>query len=186
MPGIVATTLKVLVIPAVVVGYVAVAGSTGFCPTCTRVVDAVFGRSGSSNPAQSIAGLTGLDLDRQRVKLDDYLGRPMILDFWATWCPPCLKQRQVFAGMAAELEESAHLVALSIDEGGPDVVKSYLAKSGHAPGVELMATDELVRLFNITAVPTLVFVDAKGSVREVVTGMLDASAIRVRLARLKS
>lgn len=184
--GALATVLKVLAIPAIVVAYIAVAGTTGFCPNCTKVVDTVLGRGGSTGATQSIAGLTARDLDGGTVKLDDYLGRPVILDFWATWCPPCLKQRQVFAAMASELEESAQLVALSVDQGGPDAVKAHLADSDHAIGVELMATDELSRLFNVSAIPTLVFVDAQGNVREVVTGSLDAAAIRTRLAKLKS
>ncbi len=184
--GALATVLKVLAIPAVVVGYIAVAGTTGFCPNCTKVMDTVLGRGGSAGATQSIAGLTAVDLDGREVQLDEYLGRPVILDFWATWCPPRLKQRQVFAAMASELEESAQLVALSVDRGGPDAVKAHLADSDHAIGVELMATEELARLFNVSAIPTLVFVDAQGSVREVFTGSLDAAAIRARLAKLKS
>ena len=184
--GILVTVLKVAAIPAVVVGYIAIAGTTGFCPNCTKVMDTVLGRAPSSEAPQSIAGLTAEDLDGKVVKLDEYIGRPVILDFWATWCGPCLKQRQVFAGMAEELEGSVHLLALSIDEGGSAVVKSHLATSDHAVGVELMAPDELSRRFNVNAIPTLVFINAQGNVREVFTGMLDAAALRSRIAKLKS
>ncbi len=184
--GILTTVLKVAAIPAIVVGYIAIAGTTGFCPNCTKVMDTVLGRAASPEAPESIAGLSAVDLDGQVVKLDEYIGQPVILDFWATWCGPCLKQRQVFAGMAEELEGSVHLLALSIDSEGSAAVKSHLAKSDHAVGVELMAPNALQRRFNVNAIPTLVFVDAQGNVREVFTGMLDAAAIRTRIAKLKS
>src|SRR5690606_9309158 len=113
------TILKLLAIPAAVGGYVVISGLTGFCPTCVRIMDTALGREATqvslSEGGAGIASLSAADLDGQPVSLEQFVGKPTILELWATWCPPCHMQREVMETLAPELEGKLNLVSLSTD-----------------------------------------------------------------------
>jgi len=183
---------KYAIIPAGVVTYVAISGTTGSCPACTAIVNAVTGRGGQEAAAApapglapSIAGIHGVSLDGQSVALEDLLepGKPMIVDLWATWCGPCRAQRHTFKKMGEDLSELATLVAMSVDRGS-DVVKSFISTHG-SDATELMATPEAIRAFGSPAgIPTLVFISSDGQIRDVVTGAQSAGRLKKRLAAI--
>jgi thiol-disulfide isomerase/thioredoxin len=181
-------TLKAAVIPAAVVGYVSIAGLTGFCPSCKSVVDAVLGRHAPMvrpiGAAETIAGVQGYTLDGEGVELASLSGgKPMIIEVWATWCPPCRTQRGIIHKIAGELKEKATLVSLSVDSD-PRLVTSFLG-TNESDMVELMAPPETRQAFGgIEAVPTLIFVDASGRIRGVESGVHSAGLLRARLAEL--
>ena len=180
------TALKWLAIPGAVVGYVVISGLTGFCPTCVGIMDTVLGRDAtqvSLSESSNIADLTARDLDGEPVGLDQFLGKPTIVELWATWCGPCRTQRDIMAEMAPEFAGEVNIVALSVDSGA-DVVRRHLA--GHeAIGAELMATPEVVAAMgNPAGIPAIGFVDASGALREVRMGVQSAEQIRKALKRL--
>jgi cytochrome c biogenesis protein CcmG/thiol:disulfide interchange protein DsbE len=180
--------LRAAVIPAVIVGYVTVAGLTGFCPTCKSVVDGVLGRHGPmerpDGAAPTITGLKGFSLEGDPVELASLSkGKPMIIEVWATWCGPCREQRTIVHGMADELKQKATLVSLSVDND-PRTVSAFL-KDHPSEMAELMAPEETLDSFGgVSAVPTLVFVDAQGAIRGVEAGVHSASLLRARIDEL--
>ncbi|MFG0285068.1 MAG: TlpA family protein disulfide reductase [Phycisphaerales bacterium JB039] len=180
------SSLKWLAIPGVVIGYIVVSGLTGFCPTCVGIMDTVLGRSASQvalGESSNIADLTARDLDGEPVGLDQFVGKPTIVELWATWCGPCRTQRDIMAALAPELEGKVNVVALSIDSGA-DVVRRHLA-SHEAIGAELMATPGVVAAMgNPAGIPAIGFVDARGELREVRMGVQSAEQIRKALKNL--
>lgn len=64
------------------------------------------------------------------VKLDAFRGRALLVNVWATWCPPCVKELPALDRLAASLAGEATVVALSTDDGGAAVVKPFLDKLG--------------------------------------------------------
>ena len=100
----------------------------------------------------------------------------MILDFWATWCPPCRAQREVLHTLAGEYGDRLRIVALSVDEDEA-ALKRYVAE--HPGGThELRATSELIELFDVEALPTLAIINATGRVQRVSEGLMDADEFR--------
>lgn len=187
MPPALRWTLRLALIPAAVIAYISIAGLTGFCPSCKAVVDSVLGRHAPmakpAAAAPSIAGLNGYTLEGEPVALMTHAGKPMIIEVWATWCPPCRTQRGIIHEMADELRGKVSLVALSVDTN-PKVVSDFLAKHP-SEMVELMAPPETLAAFGgVQAVPTLVFVDAKGTIRGVETGVHSAGTLRARISEL--
>lgn len=179
--------LRVAIIPAAVITYVTVAGLTGFCPSCKAVVDGVLGRheplARPTGVAENISGLKGYTLDGQPVELASFAGKPMIVEVWATWCGPCRTQRGIMHDLAPELKDKVTVVALSVDTK-PSLVEDFL-KNNPSDMVELMAPSETLAAFgNVRAVPTLVFVDAKGTIRGVEAGIHSASLLRERISEL--
>ena len=62
------------------------------------------------------------------VKFDAFRGRPLLINVWATWCPPCVKELPALDRLAASLAGEATVVALSTDDGGATVVRPFLDK----------------------------------------------------------
>ncbi len=73
------------------------------------------------------ADFTLKNLDGEDVKLSDFKGKVIILDFWATWCPPCVKEIPHFNELAGEYADSGLvMLGISLDRGGVDVIKDFM------------------------------------------------------------
>lgn len=198
---------KILVSLGVVLGvlaYIAVAGSTGFCPTCTAIMSAVTGTQDNVEVASMVqpapivgAGpvheLVMTDLGGEPVALSQFAGQPMAIDIWATWCGPCRQSRAELHKIADEVPQYGTLVSISVDRGGAQVVQDYIRtkEGGSSPFIELMSTDP--RLMSVLkpfdrqpTIPKLVFVDATGNVVDIEYGVVDPKWVLNRLKALSS
>ncbi|MCC6359963.1 MAG: TlpA family protein disulfide reductase [Phycisphaerales bacterium] len=142
----------------------------------------VTGVGGSGSGPETIAGLSATTLKGETVALESLAGKPMLLDFWATWCPPCIEQRRELEALTKELGDKVRVVALSVDDS-PAIVQGFLARSPAMPH-ELMASPEIARAFNVQAIPLLVVVDSTGKVRKVARGRHTAAELKEMLAGL--
>jgi thiol-disulfide isomerase/thioredoxin len=191
------TALAILALPAAAAGYVVVMGTTGACPTCASIVSSVTGGAASSetaavattpatsadpaDPADPIIEATGMfavplkDLDGNAVTLAEHAGRPMLIEVWATWCGPCRRVRSIIKQHETELSNVATLVGVSVDQGGPAVVKSYLAKGDGPRMLEFMVTPQfqaaIAPLDTKSTIPKLVYVSADGRIANLSYGV---------------
>ena len=141
----------------------------------------------------SFGSLTFTSLDGRSVPMSRYLGKPMLVEIWATWCGPCVKARKELHALADEAEPYAGLVALSVDRGGAGVVRDHLAKKKETPTpwVDLMADDPRFRSVigphDVRAtIPKLIFVDARGRIVDIEYGIPDREWVLNRLKALSS
>src|SRR5271157_3475116 len=71
------------------------------------------------------------DLTGRTIRFADFRGKAVVLNFWATWCPPCRVEIPWFIDLQNKYgPEGLQIVGISMDEGGPDVVASYAKKMG--------------------------------------------------------
>ena len=181
-----------------ILGYVVVAGSTGFCPTCSMILRTVVGEdsattevSRESTTPGSFASLTFHDLDGTPVAMSEYLGRPLVIELWATWCAPCVRNRKVLFEAQDRLAEHAGLVSLSVDQGGAPVVKQFLQREGKSGSKwsELLATDPAFRsvirpLDRSPTIPKLIYVSPRGEVVDIEYGAVRPDWILSRVKAL--
>lgn len=183
--------------------YVVVAGSTGFCPTCSAILSAVsaqpVGSEDSVTPVQgdlpqiepgggAFSTLTFHEVDGTPVSMTDYLGKPLLVEVWATWCAPCRRNRKVLFEAQDLLAEHANLLALSVDQGGASVVEAYLKKehAGDSRWTELLATDPafrgVIRPHDVRpTIPKLIYISSRGEVVDIEYGAVDPDWIVNRL-----
>ncbi|HEY6871838.1 MAG TPA: TlpA disulfide reductase family protein [Geobacteraceae bacterium] len=125
------------------------------------------------NPAPDF---TLKDLSGHDVRLADLQGKVVLLNFWATWCPPCreeipsmMRLNQAMAGKAFQM------VAVSINEGGAQEVEAYFKQSGNTLPALLDTTQAVSKRYGLTGVPESFVLDKKGVILKKVVGGMDWS-----------
>lgn len=106
-------------------------------------------------------------VDGAPLKLADYRGRTVLLNFWATWCRPCRMEMPSLADFARDNPEVA-VIGLASDE--LDRVRAYVAEN-RTPYPNAIAPDALLAAYDIETYPTTVVINADGTVRRAYTGM---------------
>jgi len=127
-------------------------------------------------------GLVTATLDGTSFAMADLSGKPTILYFWATWCPQCKIQREVLNTLSHEWGDRVRIAALTVDDEVSSV-QQYLRTYSSLPQ-ELRASSELLRIFNVEALPTLAVVDKGGRVQRISNGLTDASELRQLVNKL--
>ena len=111
----------------------------------------------------------------QTVTLADFDGKVLILDFWATWCPPCKREIPHFNELYEEYRDKGlEILGVSVDQGGAEVVAQYMESSAASLRPEyplVMANGEVVAAYGpIGSIPTTVVIDRKGRKQKVFVG----------------
>lgn len=111
-------------------------------------------------------------------KLSSYRGRPIVLNLWATWCPPCIAELPVLNDIAKTYGDQGLVVlGLAGDENTQDV-HDFLARNDVEFEVFLDANGEVGTDYGITGYPETFFIDRQGIIRDRLVGPLASIAGR--------
>ena len=131
------------------------------------------------------ATVTLADLDGRPIRLADLRGRPVWLTFFATWCPPCQQETPVLRDVyEAHRDEGLQLVAVSVQETTPDDVRAYAQTYGLEFPIGFDATSAVFKAYQGYGLPTHVFIDRAGVIRNVWRGPLSRPEAEQLLAPL--
>ncbi len=131
-------------------------------------------RDAVSGPAPAIEGqlTTG-----EGIRLSDYRGRPVLVHFWATWCPTCRFEN---AGIDAIANDHAVISVASWSEGAAEV-RQFMRQEELDMPVIVDENGELARLYGVRGVPASYLVDKNGIIRFVESGFTTETGLRLRL-----
>ena len=105
------------------------------------------------------------------LKLSDLKGKVVLLNFWATWCPPCreeipsmMKLNSLMAGKPFQM------VAISIDEGGKPAIESFFKESGFSLPAYLDESGASAKTYGVTGIPETFVIDKQGVIVKKIIG----------------
>lgn len=116
------------------------------------------------------------DLDGNSVSSDQFKGKVVVVDFWATWCPPCREEIPGYIALQEKYgKDDLVIIGVSLDRAGPAKVKQFAEKFGiNYPLV--MGNSETVAAFGgFNAIPTTFIIDRTGTIRDRKTGAVEAA-----------
>ncbi len=125
-------------------------------------------RTGQTAPNFMVRTTTG-----QQVSLDDYHGRVLVLDFFASWCQPCRMSIPHLVEMNRKYgPQGLQVLGLSADEDGERAVKAFAEKNRITYPVALAGETTLVD-YGVRRIPVMFVIDKKGRVAEIFRGFTD-------------
>jgi peroxiredoxin len=112
--------------------------------------------------------------DGKSVSFDDFKGKVVILDFWATWCGPCREEIPGLIDLQKKYEKQGlAVVGISLDGGGAEVVKAFVTKVGMNYAV-LLGNDKVQQAFGgIDAIPATFVIDRRGHIVKKYVGLVE-------------
>ena len=139
------------------------------------------GSSGSSAPAPSQASAQKAQAPGFTLKTPDGTshsvqpgdGRIYVINFWATWCPPCRSEMPEMDAFAAKYKDKITFYGVDLQEDGSKV-KAFLKENGYTLPVLLDQDGKAGDLYHVRAIPTTVVLDEKGNVLTRHEGMITA------------
>jgi thiol-disulfide isomerase/thioredoxin len=113
------------------------------------------------------------DINGKIVSTADWKGKVVILNFWATWCPPCREEVPELVQLQANYKDKLLVIGASEDEDGPQKVQQFVQRFGMNYPV-VMATKELIDNYGgVPALPTSFLIDPQGRVVQKHTGLYE-------------
>jgi len=123
----------------------------------------------------AIAPLSGVDLDGRPLSTAALRGKVVLVNFWATWCPPCRQEIPDLIRLQARYKDTLQIIGIAQDSGSAQDVKRFAVEHGmnyptilSSPGIEALFPP-------VSALPTSFFLDKDGRLAQKHIGMLNAS-----------
>ncbi len=120
-------------------------------------------------------------LDGKTVQLSDFKGKVVVLNFWATWCPPCRKEIPDLIALQTKYANDLVVVGISLDENGLSAVKSFVARTGINYPVVMGDQGTASAYGGITAIPTTFVIDRAGKIVGGIQGGADLAGFELAI-----
>jgi cytochrome c biogenesis protein CcmG, thiol:disulfide interchange protein DsbE len=150
------------------------------------LVAACGGGSGQARTGEPAPALAGTALDGTTIDLAAYRGRPVVVNFWASWCTPCREEFPLFADRLATLGPSDGLVILGVlykDDAA--LAQRFLDELGAAWPTVTDPGGALAARYRVVAPPQTYFIDPEGVLRGIQIGEVRAGDFDTQYAKIR-
>jgi peroxiredoxin len=122
-----------------------------------------------------IPAFVATDLDGRQISTASLRGKVVLVNFWATWCPPCRAEIPDLVALQARYKDHLQIIGISQDSGSLDEVRRFAAEH-HINYPTVMSTPEIEGLFpGVYALPTTFVIDRDGKLAQKHVGLLNAA-----------
>ena len=130
--------------------------------------------------ASTASDFTVLDEKGRAVRLSDHFGKPIVLNFWATWCGPCQMEMPAFDKLAKTYGGEVTFMMVNLTDGSRDTVegaKKFIEESGYTFPLYFDTTLAAANTYQAYSIPMTVFINARGEVVQSYTGAMSESTL---------
>lgn len=117
-----------------------------------------------------------VDLDGRPVDLSRLAGQPVVINFWATWCQPCIAEHPMLIEASRRYEGRAHFLGI-VYQDEPQLIRRFLAGRGEWGPSLIDPGSQVAISYGVYGAPETFILDAEGTVVRKMTGMLDWSVL---------
>ena len=133
----------------------------------------------AAGAAETAAPFSLRGLDGKPLRLSDYKGQPVVLDFWATWCAPCRASMPHLNRLQEDFKaQGLMVIGLSVDDEGAPVVRRFADRLGVKFRLGMASEAVLDDYGPIRSIPTTLFINRRGEIVRRVTGYIDAETMQ--------
>ena len=148
--------------------------------------DPTFGDVEGAPPAsvEAESDTDGLDLtyfDGSAGTFADFRGRPLLVNFWASWCPACIAEMPDFEQVHATLGDSVQFLGINLSETDLSAAEQLVAETGVTYTLAVDPDGLLYAQFDGIAMPTSVFIDENGNIVDTHSGAIFADDLEAKL-----
>lgn len=136
---------------------------------------------------EKTADFYAFDLDANKVALSEKAGKPVVVNFWATWCPPCKSELPHFEKLYKELGDKVEFMMVNMTDGQretTDSVKSFIKETGYTFPVYCDSDGSAAAAYEVYSIPVTLFIDKNGSLSDMRIGVLSESALRKGIEKI--
>ena len=130
---------------------------------------------------------TVFDKEGKPVRLSEMFGRPVVINFWATWCPPCKREMPDFEKLYKEYGDRVVFMMVNLTDGHRDTVegtKRFVSGKGYTFPVYFDTQDSGGSAYHIVSIPQTVFIDRNGNVYKTHIGAMNEATLRLYIDAL--
>ena len=124
---------------------------------------------------------TVYDLGGKAVHLSDYFGKPIVLNFWASWCGPCQMEMPDFNEKYLEIGEKVQFLIINMTDGSRETVETasaFIAEQGYSFPVFYDTDLDAAAVYSVYSLPTTYFIDVEGYTIARATGAINAETLQ--------
>ncbi len=147
----------------------------------------------SNNVDQNISGQTAkdftvIDVDGKEVSLSNFKGKPVVVNFWASWCPPCKEEMPFYNEVFKELGGEVQFMMVDLVDGSRETVdsaKAFIKDNGYEFPIFFDTDQDAAIAYGIYSIPTSIFIDADGKVVKSITGTLTKADLLAEIEKIR-
>ena len=118
-----------------------------------------------------------LDMEGNEVNLSSFFGKPIVLNFWASWCGPCKSEMPEIQKFYEQYGEEIHFLLVSVDDSA-DTAKAFIADSGYTFPVFFDTTSMGAYTYGASSIPLTFFIDSDGNMAAYYMGAMSESILQ--------
>ncbi len=137
-------------------------------------------QSGDEAPAETAPDFSMKNGDGEDIKLSDFFGKPIVINFWATWCPPCKSELPAFENAYNTYKDDVQFIMLNQTDGARDtfdVVNKFVSDNGYTFPVYYDTTFDGTYAYGAFSIPLTVLINADGTVADTHIGAMSEATL---------